>query len=584
MSPKYPNEEPDRSVPGTATRDDSTTVAAERLLTSLRAHGVSHIFANFGTDHGPLLEAAARLQAAGRGDELPEFVLCPHEFAAMSAAHGYAVATGRPQAVFVHVDVGTQNLGAAMHNAHKGRAPVLLFAGLAPVTDTGYVGSRDNVVQYFQDVFDQPGIVREYCRWTGEYKPPADPDATVVRGLERAIDVPRGPAYVTATREALETPVAVDEGAERSVRNLERLPADDATVDDLTTLVEAAERPVVLTSGYTVESEAAVEDLVAFAEAAGAGVVEQSPTRLCFPRTHELHAGFRPEIAFEFADLVLAVDADIPWTPYKGEPLDSATVVQIDPVPTKPSYPHWDFQFDETVTADPMGTLAAVADRLDSEDAGSAETWREAHRTRRENAAKTLSEHRDADHLTPAILSAAVDEFASENTTVVADATTSTGSVLQHIELTTPGSFLACTGSGLGWGASAAVGVKLAHPEKRVISLVGDGSYVFSNPAACAWLADSHDAPTLTIIYNNGGWNAVSLATLHQHPEGVVSEKGVPGSTFEPRLNLSAPANVVDAYTATVTSRENLKPKLQTAVDAVDSGTPAVLDVHLEQV
>ena len=161
--------------------------SAEAILRSLFFQGVEYIFGNYGTDHTPLIEAAAKIR---RGDgKMPEIVVCPHEFVALSAAHGYAAATGKPQAVLVHVDVGTQNLGAAMHNAHRSNVPVVIISGLAPVTDTGHVGSRDHVVHYLQDTFQQSNIVKEYCRWIAEYKPPSDPVAMVRRAILSLIHI-----------------------------------------------------------------------------------------------------------------------------------------------------------------------------------------------------------------------------------------------------------------------------------------------------------------------------------------------------------------------------------------------------------
>ena len=577
---------PDRRTPGTATESPETVVAAERMLRSLREHGVTRLFANLGTDHAPLLEAAARLDAAGETAAFPELVICPHEFAAMSAAHGHAAATGEPQAVLVHVDVGTQNLGAALHNAHRSRVPLVVLAGLAPITDDGFVGSRNNVVQYVQDVFDQPGIVREYCRWTGEYQPPADPDQTVVRALERARDVPQGPTYVTATREALETPIHPTGGDGRSVRSIRRPGADDATLDDLVDLLTAADRPVVVVGGsHAADERAAVRTLVDFAETAGAGVIEHAPTRLCFPRAHDLHAGFDPAAAFDRADLVLAVDVDVPWIPWQGSPPTDAPVVQIDPEPTKATYPSWDFGVDVTVAADPIATLDRLAGRLDPETGATGrDAWRERHRAIERDARETLAAHREDDRLTPAVVAAAVDDLVDDRTVVVNDATTSSGAVLTHVDLSRPGSYRGYGGSGLGWGAAAAVGVKLAEPDSRVIATVGDGAYVFANPTACAWLAAAHDAPTLTVVVNNGGWNAVSLSTQGQHPDGVAADLGVPGSTFVPRLDLSHPAKVAGAHTERVTERSALRSSLRAAADAVEDGTPAVVDVHVEPV
>ena len=217
--------EPDSASP-TADR-----TAAEQFLRAFRRQGVTRVFANLGTDHTPLLEAAASVRAAGEADAIPEILSCPHEFAAMSAAHGYAALTGDPQVVLVHVDVGTQNLGAAMHNAHRADAPVFVLAGLAPVTDSGHSGSRDHPVHYFQDTFDQPGIVREYCRWTDQYRPPADPAETVRRGLERAGSEPAGPVYVTATREALSRPVETLATAGDPTRSIDWQPSSLTPTD-----------------------------------------------------------------------------------------------------------------------------------------------------------------------------------------------------------------------------------------------------------------------------------------------------------------------------------------------------------------
>lgn len=79
--------------------------------------------------------------------------------------------TDKPQCVIVHVDVGTQGLGAAVHNASCGRAPVLIFAGLSPYTIEGEMrGSRTEYIHWIQDVPDQKQIVAQYCRYTGEIK------------------------------------------------------------------------------------------------------------------------------------------------------------------------------------------------------------------------------------------------------------------------------------------------------------------------------------------------------------------------------------------------------------------------------
>src|SRR5699024_12157401 len=103
--------------------------------------------------------------------KLLDIIICPHEMVALSAAHGYAQATGEPQAVIIHVDVGTQNLGGAVHNASKGRIPVLIYAGAPPYTQEGeLIGSRNEHILWLQDVYDQRGIVREYMKYDNEIR------------------------------------------------------------------------------------------------------------------------------------------------------------------------------------------------------------------------------------------------------------------------------------------------------------------------------------------------------------------------------------------------------------------------------
>lgn len=564
-----------------ASGEPAPPTAAEALLRSLGDHGVKYLFANLGTDHTPLLEASARIREQGDANAMPEFIVCPHEFVAMSAAHGYAMVTGDPQAVLVHVDVGTQNLGAAVHNAHRANAPVFVIAGLAPVTDAGYAGSRDHTVHYIQDVFDQPGIVRQYCRWMDEYHPPADPDALVTRGLERAATPPAGPVYLTAGREALESREYASGARERDAGGVTPAGADAETVRDVANRVDAADSPLVITSKLGARG---MNALVEFAETTGAGVVEHGPIELSFPRDHDLHVGFDPTAAFDHADLVLAVAVDVPWVPSRGGPAADTPVIQLDTDPTKGAYPHWDFPVDRTVRADPVATLESVTSEVTADPGSGRRTWSEVAAARREREQSQLAEHRGEDRLTPEVLSAAVDDIVDDSTIVIDDAVTNSGSVLSHLDLSQPGSYFSKGGSGLGWAGGAAVGAKLAQPDSRVIALVGDGAHVFSNPTACAWLAAAEGAPTLTVIYDNAGWNAVKRATKDQHPEGVANKQGVIESEFDGSVDLSAAASAVDAYSRKVETVDALSETLDEAIQAVDSGRPAVLDVKLEPI
>lgn len=558
-----------------------TRTAAAELLRSLRNHGVDYLFANLGTDHTPILEAITALRQRGEADEGPELVICPHEFVAMSTAHSYAAVTGKPQAVLVHVDVGTQNIGAAMHNAHRCEAPIFVIAGLAPVTEADHPGSRDNSVHYLQDTFDQPGIVREYCRWVTEYQPPGHPEPLVSRGLERATAHPRGPVYLTATREALETTPERTASA-RSVDPV----SSGISAEDAKTIAEAvaqAESPLLITTKVGLRDDG-LSATQKFAECAGAGVVEQRPLALALPRDHELHVGFTPSERFEEADLILVVDTDVPWVPERGTPSDAPRIL-IDPAPSKPTFPQWNFEFDHRIAADPVDALKAVTQQLAyAEGETGKETWTRIARRRRENVASKIADHRTDQRLTPAVLTDLINQFVTSSTIVIEDSVTSRNAVLNHLDRSEPDSYFANGGTGLGWGSGAAIGAKLAQPDNEVVSLIGDGAYLFSQPASSAWLSVATMAPTLTVIYDNRGWNAVKRATLKQHPNGKAASKGVPGYRFIPEFDLSAPAQAVDAFTQVARDEEEIEHALAKGLEAVKDGRPAVIDAKIDPV
>jgi len=130
---------------------------------------------------------------------------------ALSMADGYARLTGKPQCVIVHVDVGTQGLGAAVHNASCGRAPVLIFAGLSPYTIEGEMrGSRTEYIHWLQDVPDQKQIVSQYCRYVGEIgtlqqiRTSKNIKQMVGRALQFATTQPKRLMYLIGSRKVME--------------------------------------------------------------------------------------------------------------------------------------------------------------------------------------------------------------------------------------------------------------------------------------------------------------------------------------------------------------------------------------------
>ena len=157
------------------------------FLEALAEAGVQYIFANLGSDHPGLIEALAQAKADGSDKDLPRLIVCPHEMVALSAAHAAALVSRSPQAVIVHVDAGTQNMGGAISNALRGRAPVLVFAGAAPYTmENELPGGRNEFIHWIQDVHDQRGIMRGYVKYDNEIRYGSNIKQLVHRALQIA--------------------------------------------------------------------------------------------------------------------------------------------------------------------------------------------------------------------------------------------------------------------------------------------------------------------------------------------------------------------------------------------------------------
>jgi len=560
---------------------------ADAFIDCLNAYGVERVFANIGTDYPAFVEAFAR--RAARGAPAPRVVLAQHEHVGLSAAQGAAQVTGRPQVVFVHVDCGTANLGGAVGNAARARVPVLIFAGAAPWTAAGELrGSRDHWIQTYQDARDQAGIVRQYVKWDYELRTASNLERAVQRAFRVALSAPQGPVYLMAGREVLEQPAPSEPTVEPARAAPARLGVPDPeTLGRLADALLGARRPLVIT-GDVGRQPAAVGALVALAEALELPVAQSYPAWMCFPTTHRLHLGQVSEPHVAEADLVLLLEVEVPWLQTRASLAPGATVLQIDSDPTKPDIGFWDYPVDLATRSDPAATLEALrrevaARPLDAAtQAQRAASARErvARARRRREAEPTL----DDGTITPEWLAHRLGQALEPQTLLIEETVSNRQAVFDYLDRTLPGTFFAGEGAGLGYGLGAALGAALAAPEREVVTLVGDGSFVFGNPTAAFWAARRYQAPFLAVIFNNQGWNAVKMVTRFQYPEGHALQADRYLAGFAPASDLAAVAAASGAHAERVERPEQLEPALERARKAVRGGQAAALDVRLAPV
>jgi acetolactate synthase-1/2/3 large subunit len=521
--------------------------ASTALLEALAQAGVSHIFANFGSDHPALIEAIAAARA--HGTPIPAVITCPNEMVALSGAHGYAQVSGRAQAVLVHVDCGTQALAGAVHNAARGRVPVFIFAGMSPSTQEGELrGSRNEYIHWLQDVPDQRGIVRQYMKYANELRTGKNVKQIVLRALQFAHSDPQGPVYVVAAREVMEEaadPVALDP-ADWSPVAPAPLPADGvaAIVDAMT----AATRPLVVTS-YLGRRPAAVAEFVRFCQRLGVGVLESVPSFVNYPHDDPLYQGSHWNQPFQnpalaAADVVLVIDSDVPWVPQNNRPAAGAVLYHVDVDPLKQSMPLWYIKARRSFQADAATALRQLNAHLDGLRIDGEVVDRRRRHYAGEHARRAAElarrEAAPADVITPEYLTACVRRQIGAETIVLNEGITNYHVISDHIAKTAAGTLFASGSSSLGWNGGAAIGVKLANPAATVVALTGDGSYMFSQPSTVHWMARKYKTPFLQVVYNNRGWKAPKFSALALHPDGYASRAADIDVGFDPPPDYAA--------------------------------------------
>ncbi|MDA9508336.1 acetolactate synthase [Bradyrhizobium sp. CCBAU 11386] len=573
----------------------TTYSTAHYFLEALFDLGVDYIFANLGTDHVSLIEEIARWDSEGRRH--PEVILCPHEVVAVHMAAGYALATGRGQAVFVHVDAGTANACMAIQNLFRYRLPGMLFAGRAPFTLHGELqGSRDTYVHFVQDGFDPASIVRPYVKW--EYTLPSG--IVVKEALARAAAFmhsdPPGPVYMMLPRETLAE--TWDEQA---------MPAypparfgcvkaggiEPARAQAMAEALMTAENPIALTA-YLGRNADAVAVLARLALACGIRVAEFNPVTVNIPQDSPCSAGADPAALVANADLGLLIDTDVPFVPQAVKPAEALRWIQIDIDPLKADIPMWGFATDLRIHGDSAIILQQV---LEIVEARADEAYRRKVRDRIESWQPSLdagearrrsaaAQSGQAGAINPAFLFARLQALLSEDDIVLNEAVRNAPILQQQLRRTKPLTYVGLAGGGLGFSGGMALGLRLANPARRVVQIVGDGAFHFGAPDSVYAVSQQYRLPIFTVILDNGGWQAVKASVQRVYPDGAAQR----GDAFLSKLRTDRRdeqrhfvdiARAFGAHGERVSDPDGIDEAITRCLRAIDAERAAVMHVDI---
>ncbi|MDO9413399.1 MAG: thiamine pyrophosphate-requiring protein [Pseudolabrys sp.] len=562
--------------------EETKLSVADGYLALLSANGVDYFFGNAGTDFAPIVEAFS--QAAALGRKVPKPVIVPHEAVAVAMAHGYYQITGRAQAVMVHVQVGTANGICNVINAADQKVPILFTAGRSPVHESGPHGARNRVIHWAQEMYDQAGMLRMHVKWDYELRTAAQLRTVVDRAFQVAMSEPRGPVYLSLPREVIASPL--DGELDRAESRMRPAPAPVPHPDEIAraaAMIAKAKNPLIVTADVGRDA-ASVAALEAFAERFAIPVVNHHPRFHNIGFDHPMYFGSMPGKLLAEADLVFAIECDVPWLPGMEHPQDGAKVIQLGLEPMFLREPIRGFPADAVLTGASEHALplltAALAKEAVATDAIDARRGRLAERRAaflKDFDAKVdnVKSRRPID---PAWASRCIAEACGPDAIYVGESAFDPDQAKLN---RTGSSFRLASAGGLGWGLGAALGIKLASPDKLVVASLGDGAYIFNNPLAAHYVSQAENLPLLVIVFNNGGWESVRRANRSMYPEGLaVQSNRQPLSDFTVDTAFEQVVQANGGYGARVDDPAALPEALAKALHAVQvEGRQALLNI-----
>jgi len=570
--------------------ENYTRTASHDLLQGLVDLGIEYLFCNLGTDHAPLIEEMAHWREQGRA--FPKVILCPHENTAVHMAGGYAVATGRGQAVLVHVDAGTANAAMGLHNLCRTRVPVLLIAGRAPMsTFDSATGGRDTYVHFIQEPFDQASVVRPYVKWEYNLAWPSMAHEVISRAGAVMQSDPTGPVYLTLPREVLAAPVDAQSMGAYGQQN--HLPvkaqgADTAAIEQIAAKLMAAENPMLVTA-YAGRNHAAPALIEKLASLCGMRVCEFNSIYLNIRRNSPFFAGYNPAAFTEQADFGLMLDVDVPWIPKTTRVNPKAYWAQMDVDAIKRDIPMWGFPLHARIEGDSVRLLTQLIELIEQTATPAFKVKanqrslliQAEHEKNQLRAAAMAKEPGKLNAINPHFLCAAIGQQIRSEDVVLNEAIRNTMAVFEQIPRELPGTLMGLSGGGLGFSAGTALGIKLAQVQSRVIHFVGDGSFYFSNPSAVYAVARQYNLPILTVLLDNGGWSAVKESTLRMYPHGEAKSTNQFASDLGYGTDFAAIAEAAGAHGERLVDPSQTEAAIARCLAALDAGQSALLHVRI---
>lgn len=545
------------------------------IIEQLLADGIQYMFGNPGTVEEGFLDTLDKYY--------PDFkyIFALQETIAVAAADGYARVTKKPTVVQLHTGVGLGNGIGMLYQAMRGHAPLVVLAGEA--------GIKYDAMDA-QMAVDLVSMAKPVTKWSTRVIHPS----SVLRVLRRAIKIaatpPMGPVFVSLPMDVLDAPNH-ETVVPTSIPVTRVTPEVNELAQAAAILANASEPMIIVGDGVAVSDAQA--ELTRVAEIIGAQVWGADSSEPNMNDTHPLYKGLLGHMFGEDsrhitlqADVVLIVGTYVfpeVFPALHNVFAENAQVIHIDLDTYEIAK---NFPVNIGLLGDPKITLAKLAIELESTiTVEKKELANERTVLRAEEKQHKLSTLFEADKTVHDSVPLHMSRFAKDLATYIPEdaiifdeAITNSPELCRYIPPTTIGRYFQTRGGSLGVGIPGAIGIKLAHPDKTVIAVTGDGGAMYTIQAL--WTAVHHNIDAKFIICNNQGYHILKLNILHYWREHNIPEHEFPSSfsLCEPDLHFDRIASAMGVGSVRVEKPEEIGPAIQ---QALSYNGPFLIDLIL---
>jgi acetolactate synthase I/II/III large subunit len=539
-------------------------------------------------------------------NSMPEFITCMHEESSVAMCQGNFKATGKPQMMLCHGTVGLMHATMAVYHAWADRVPLMIIGG----NDLD-AAKRPPGVPTYHSAQDIGVIVRDYTKWDDTPVSQQHFAQSFVRAYKYMMTPPYGPVLISLDAGIQQMPIESPDLTIPKYSPPRPPQADMAALKETAQILVNAENPVIVVTRMARNQEG-VDNLVTLAELLQVPVVDQNG-RMNFPNTHYLNQSQGAQSLIRNADVILGLECSDFWNTLNqwidngenhGHGLQERRIkpnvklITITGVDLLTKSNLQDFQrfmpVDIAMAGDAQTSLPALIELVKSaipsdkkaayEKRGEAmkKAWQQSRERTRQQAALGW----DASPISTARLAAEVYNAVKDQDWCLTQTASTAGWPHRMFKFDKHHRHIGGSGaSGLGYGLSASVGA--AHGNKALgrlsVSIQGDGDFMYV-PGAL-WTAAHHEIPLLTLMHNNRGYHqeVMHLQRMSNRRNRVANlgkTMGPVGCSIEnPNIDYAQLAKSMGVWSmGPISDPKELGPALKKAVEVVKSGQPALLD------